>query len=46
MPYLKAGNRYILDIEQVEEHLKSKAIANMKAEEKVVKMGVLRKVSD
>lgn len=44
IPYLKAGNRYIIDVEQVEEFLRNKAVENMKHISKnVVQYGVLRK---
>jgi excisionase family DNA binding protein len=44
IPYLKAGNRYIIDVEQVEEFLKNMAIENMQlAPEPIVQYGVLRK---
>lgn len=44
IPYLKAGNRYILDIEQVEEFLKNKAIENMNSiSEDNIEFGVLRR---
>ena len=46
MPYLKAGNRYIIDVEQVEEYLKCKAIENMKSGEEVIQIGVLLKVRE
>jgi excisionase family DNA binding protein len=44
IPYLMAGNRYIIDVEQVEEFLKNKAMGNMKRiSEGSIKYGVLRK---
>lgn len=44
IPYLKAGNRYIIDVEQVEEFLKNKSIENMNSSNVVNNQyGVLRK---
>lgn len=45
MPHLRAGNRYIIDVEQAENFLKNKAIQNMKPmSEEVIQYGMLRKV--
>lgn len=44
IPYLMAGNRYILDIQLVEEYLKYKAFENMQEPEKVSPIGKLRRV--
>lgn len=44
IPHLKAGNRYVFDIEQCEEFLKNEAMTNVKHEETVKQYGVLRKV--
>ncbi|MBU3075621.1 excisionase family DNA-binding protein [Clostridium estertheticum] len=44
MPYLRVGNRYVIDVEQVEEFLKNKAMENMKPSSDVnIEYGVLRK---
>jgi excisionase family DNA binding protein len=44
LPYLRAGNRYIIDVEQVEEFLKNKACENMKPlSQENIQYGVLRK---
>lgn len=44
LPYLKAGNRYIIDVDQIEEFLKNKAIENMKPVlETSINYGVLRR---
>ena len=44
MPYLRAGNRYIIDVEQAENFLKNKAIQNMNPmSEEVAQYGMLRK---
>jgi excisionase family DNA binding protein len=44
MPHLRAGNRYIIDVEQAEEYLKNKAMENMKPiSEAIVEYGKLRK---
>jgi excisionase family DNA binding protein len=45
IPHLRAGNRYILDIEQVEEFLKYKAMKNLKLETEIIDYGRLRKVN-
>ena len=45
IPFLKSGNRYIFDVEQVEEFLHNKAMENMKPiDPKISQYGVLRKV--
>jgi len=45
IPYLKSGNRYIFDIEQVEGFLKDKALQNMNREnENTAGYGTLRKI--
>jgi len=45
IPYLKSGNRYIFDIEQVEDFLKNKALQNMSTEnENTAGYGTLRKI--
>lgn len=44
IPYLMAGNRYILDVQQVEEYLKCKALENMKPTENVIQIGKLRRI--
>ena len=48
IPHLKCGNRYIFDIEQVEEWLKKKALDNVKSQEgeNGVQYGKLRKVAE
>lgn len=45
LPYLCAGNRYILDVEQVEEFLKDKALENMESNCNVVDYGRLRRIA-
>lgn len=45
IPHFKAGNRYIFDVEQVDEFLKKKALDNVRQEnEKVFKYGQLRRI--
>lgn len=45
IPVLKSGNRYIFDLELVEEYLRNEALANVKPlEEPMKQYGVLRKV--
>jgi hypothetical protein len=43
IPHLKAGNRYIFDIEQCEEFLMNEAMNNVKSD-KETQYGVLRRV--
>ena len=47
IPHFRAGNRYIFDVEQVDEFLKRKALDIVKEEqdEKVVQYGQLRKIN-
>ena len=46
IPHFKAGNRYIFDVEQVDEFLKKKALENVRTgdNEKVFQYGKLRKI--
>jgi len=46
IPHFRAGNRYIFDIDQVDEFLKKKALENVRTDsnEKVVKYGQLRRI--
>jgi len=42
IPHFRAGNRYIFDIEQVDEYLKQRALANIRSE--APSYGKLRKI--
>ncbi len=46
IPHFRAGNRYIFDVEQVDEFLKQKALESVRDEQdkKVVQYGQLRKI--
>lgn len=46
IPHFRAGNRYIFDIEQVDEFLRQKALESVRKqeEEKIVEYGKLRKI--
>jgi len=46
IPHFRAGNRYIFDIEQVDEFLKKKALENVREEkdEKIFQYGKLRRI--
>jgi len=48
IPHFRSGNRYIFDIEQVDEFLRRKALENVREEkdenEKVVQYGQLRRI--
>ena len=46
VPHFRAGNRYIFDVEQVDEFLKKKALENVRADdnEKVFQYGKLRRI--
>lgn len=46
IPHFRAGNRYIFDIEQVDEFLKRKALESVKEEEdeKIINYGKLRRI--
>ncbi len=46
IPHFKAGNRYIFDVEQVNEFLKQKALENVRHDEneKIINYGKLRKI--
>jgi len=46
IPHFKAGNRYIFDVEQVDEFLRQKALESVREqeEEKIVEYGKLRKI--
>jgi len=46
IPHFRSGNRYIFDVEQVDEFLKNKAMENIREQkdEKVFRYGVLRKI--
>lgn len=46
IPHFKAGNRYIFDVEQVNEFLKQKALENVRDDEneKIINYGKLRKI--
>lgn len=44
IPFLKSGNRYVFDIEQCQEYLKSKALENIQSVEPVKKYGALRRI--
>jgi len=45
IPHFRAGNRYIFDVEQVDEYLKKKALENVKQEQdNAVQYGKLRKI--
>lgn len=46
IPHFRSGNRYIFDVEQVDEFLKRKAMENVrtKEDEKVVQYGRLRRI--
>lgn len=46
IPHFRAGNRYIFDVEQVDEFLKRKALDSVREEqyEKVVQYGQIRKI--
>ena len=46
IPHFRAGNRYIFDIEQVDEFLKRKALESVKEEEdeKIINYGTLRRI--
>jgi len=46
IPHFKAGNRYIFDVEQVDEFLKKKALENVRTDdnEKVFQYGKLRRI--
>ncbi|MEQ8197519.1 MAG: helix-turn-helix domain-containing protein [Clostridiaceae bacterium] len=47
IPCIKSGNRYVFDLELLDEYLKNMAIENTKPkEENVKKYGSLRKVGD
>ena len=46
VPFFWAGNRFVFDIEQVDEFLKKKALENLKAQQGgAVGYGILRKVT-
>jgi excisionase family DNA binding protein len=46
IPHIRCGNRYLFDVDQVEEFLKQRAIANVKIEPYVnASYGVLRKIA-
>ena len=46
IPHFRTGNRYIFDIEQVDEFLKKKALENVRTDdnEKVFQYGKLRRI--
>jgi len=46
IPHFRAGNRYIFDVEQVDEFLRQKALESVREqeEEKIVEYGKLRKI--
>lgn len=44
VPFLLSGNRYIFDLDLLEEALRNEAMKNVKAEEPVKQYGVLRKI--
>jgi len=46
IPHFRAGNRYIFDVDQVDEFLKKLALENVKKEEneKVIRYGQLRRI--
>lgn len=46
IPHFKSGNRYIFDVEQVDEFLKKKALENVRTDdnEKVFQYGKLRRI--
>lgn len=46
VPHIRIGNRYVFDIQQLEEHLRTMALNNVKKSESnnVVQYGILRKV--
>jgi len=46
IPHFRAGNRYIFDLEQVNEFLKQKALENVRDDEneKIINYGKLRKI--
>lgn len=46
IPHFRAGNRYIFDVEQVNEFLKQKALENVRDDEneKIINYGKLRKI--
>lgn len=44
VPYLTSGNRYIYDLDLLEEALRNEAMANVKQTEPVKQYGILRKV--
>lgn len=45
IPVLKSGNRYVFDLDLVEEFLKNEAMSNVRPAEPDKQYGVLRKVS-
>lgn len=45
IPFLMSGTRYVFDVEQCQEFLKSEAMRNVKKEENVNQYGVLRKIN-
>lgn len=46
IPHFRAGNRYIFDIEQVDEFLRQKALENVKEgkNERIVNYGMIRRI--
>lgn len=44
VPFLLSGNRYIFDLDLLEEALRNEAMKNVKAEEPVEQYGILRKI--
>jgi len=46
IPHFRAGNRYIFDVDQVDEFLRKKALENVKEteNEKPIRYGVLRRI--
>ena len=47
IPYIRAGKRYIFDVDQVEEFLKNKALENVRQEENhenIIQYGKLRRI--
>lgn len=45
IPAIKSGNRWIFDIDLVNEYLKNEAMSNVRPEEPVKQYGVLRRIS-
>lgn len=46
IPHFRAGNRYIFDVEQVDEFLRQKALENVKEgkNERIVNYGMIRRI--